>query len=88
MEDFDELLKIQRQMAGLIVQESDTDRKLSIMDIVNNLTTTRNKKIQVEQVLIEAQMEGITEGEALRTIDELLDLGMISQPEEGFLQRA
>lgn len=87
MDNFDELLKIQRQMAGMIVQESDTDRKLNVMDIVNELTTMKNKKIQVEQVLIEAQQQGIQEEDALRTIDELLDLGLIAQPEVGFLQR-
>ncbi|MBR9703278.1 hypothetical protein GOV10_04530 [Candidatus Woesearchaeota archaeon] len=75
-------------MASRIVQESDTDRKLKIMDIVNDLTTMKNKKVQVEQILVEAQMQEMLEEDVTATIDELLDLGLISQPEIGFIQRA
>jgi len=87
MDDFEELLRIQRQMAARVAQESDTDRKISLMDIINDLVTDKNKKVQVEQVLHEATAQGIPEDECLALIDELLDMGMISQPEEGFLKR-
>lgn len=87
MEDFDELLRIQRQMASRVAQESDTDRKLQLMDVINGLVTDKNKKVQVAQVVIEAGLEGIPEEECERLIDELLDLGFLSQPEEGFLKR-
>lgn len=75
-------------MAGRIIQESETDRKIKIMDIVNDLTTMKNKKVQVEQILVEAQMQDMIEEDVTATIDELLDLGLISQPEVGFIQRA
>lgn len=88
MEDFEELMRVQRQMASRIVQESDTDRKLKMMDLINALVTDRNRKVQTEKVIIEAAAEGIPEQECLRLIDDLLDLGMITQPEEGFLKRA
>ena len=87
MNNFDELMKIQQQMAGRIMQENETDRKLELMDIINSLTTVRRPKIQVELVIIEAQNHGMTEEQAITTIDELLDFGFITQPEEGFLKR-
>lgn len=87
MEDFEELLRIQRSMAGRIIQESDTDRKLQMMDIINVLVTQRNKRIQVEQIIVEANHNGFSEEEALRVIDELLDLGFLKQSEQGFIQR-
>jgi len=87
MNNFDELMKIQQQMAGRIMQESETDQKLELMDIINSLTTIRRPKVQVEQVILEAQNHGMTEDQALRAIDELIDFGYVTQPEEGFLQR-
>lgn len=87
MEDFEELMRIQRQMAGRIVQESETDKKLKMMDVINNLVTARNKKVQIEQVILEAQLEGIAEDDAIGLIDDLADLGFI-ESEDGFVKRA
>ncbi len=87
MNNFDELMKIQQQMAGRIMRENETDRKLELMDIINNLTSIRRPKVQVEQVILEAQNQGMTEDQAITTIDELLDFGFITQPEDGFVQR-
>lgn len=86
-EDFDELMRIQRQMAGRIVQESDDNLKLKMMDIVNDLVGNRNKPVQVELVILEADNEGIQEEDCLSVLDELVDLGFLSRPEDGFVQR-
>ena len=88
MEDFDELLRIQRQMAGRIVQESNTDKKLQLLDIISDFCGVKNKKVQTEQVLIEATSLGWSEAEVLRLIDELVDLGYLKIPEEGFVQKS
>lgn len=87
MDSFEELMRVQRQMASRIMQESETDSKLQMMDIINNLVTDKNKKIQTEKVILEAQVEGMSEETAIRVIEELIDLGLLEEPSEGFIKR-
>lgn len=87
MDSFEELMQVQRQMASRIVQESETDRKLQMMDIINDLVTDKNKKIQTEKVILEAQAEGMSESVAIQVIEELIDLGFLIEVSQGFLKR-
>lgn len=88
MDNFDELMDLQRQMAGRIVQESNDDFKLKMMDIVNEFAGNANKKVQVEQVIIEAGIQGVQEEDCIRGIDDLVDIGFLTRPEDGFVKRA
>lgn len=83
--DFDDLLKIQRMMASKIMEESSVDSKIKLMDLLRELTGPKNKKLQTEEVLIEAQMRGFGENETLRLLEELLKDGFIKSPSEGFI---
>lgn len=85
---FEELLRIQNNMASLLAQEAETDNKIKVLSIIDDLTTRSRKKIQVESVLIEAQNQGLSEGETLRTIDQLISDRLIIQPEPGYVQKA
>ena len=84
--DFDRLMEIQRMTASRIRQESEVDNKIKILDIINDLTTTKGKKVQVEGLIIEAGIEGLAESEVITTIDALKSDGLIKEPESGYIQ--
>jgi len=86
--EFDELLRIQRMMASRIIQETTVDNKIQLLDLINKLVSDRNRKVQKESIIYEAQAEGFEESEILRLIDELIEDGMIVEPETGYVKRA
>ena len=84
--DFDDLLRIQRMMASKIMEESNVDSKIRIMNLLRDMSGSKNKKIQVEEIIIEAQSEGYNENETLRILEELVKDKFITIPEEGFVK--
>lgn len=84
---FEELLRIQRQMAGALVRESEVDNKIKIIEIVDSMTTAKRKKLHVENILIEAQLQGLPEKETLVTIESLKDDGILVETEPGFVMK-
>ncbi|MBW2982921.1 hypothetical protein KY327_01305 [Candidatus Woesearchaeota archaeon] len=86
--DFNDLLKIQRMMASRLMEESTVDDKIKLLDVINRLVTDRNRKVQKETVLVQAQEEGFSEEEALRLLDTLLDDKLVIEPEPGYVKRA
>lgn len=86
-DDFNELMRQQRLLAGSIVRESNMDNKIKLLDIINDLVTQRNKKIHMETVILEAVNNGFTEHEAYDLIDELKKDHVVYETEPGFLQR-
>ncbi|MBN2459355.1 hypothetical protein JXB28_03660 [Candidatus Woesearchaeota archaeon] len=87
-EEFEELMRRQRMALRAVANESETDSKIKLMDIINNLVTDRNKKVHKEAVLIEAQLEGMSESEVERVLIMLKEDHMIMEPEPGFIKRA
>ncbi|MBN2142299.1 hypothetical protein JW711_03125 [Candidatus Woesearchaeota archaeon] len=85
---FEEIMRQQNMMLRSVAQESETDNKIKILDIVNNLVGAKNKKIQKEAVLIEAQGEGMLADESERILDGLIDDRVLEEPEPGFVKRA
>jgi DNA replicative helicase MCM subunit Mcm2 (Cdc46/Mcm family) len=75
-------------MASRIIQETTVDNKIKLLDLINKLVTDRNRKVQVETILVEAQQEGFSESEILRLIDELTADNLLTQPEPGYVKRA
>lgn len=86
--DFNDLLKIQRMMASRLMEESTVDNKIKLLDVINRLVTDRNRKVQKETVLVQAQEEGFSDEEASRLIQTLLDERLIVEPEPGYVKRA
>lgn len=84
--DFDRLMEIQRMTASRIRQESEVDNKIKIMDILNELTATKGKKIQVEEVIIESGTQGLSESETMNLLDSLKNDGILERPEPGYVQ--
>lgn len=84
--DFEELLRTQRMMASKILEENSFDAKIKLLEIIRNMTTSKNKKIHTEAVIYEAQVEGLSEGDILNFIEELKSDNLIIEPEEGFIR--
>ena len=83
--EFEELLRIQRMTLRAVTNESETDDKIKLMSIINNMMIGGRKKIQKESVIIEAQLEGMTETDVDRVLDLLKKDRMITEPEEGYV---
>lgn len=86
--EFEELMRRQRMALRAIANESETESKIKLMSIINDLVTDRNKKVHKEAVLIEAQLQGMTESEVERILNLLKQDHMIIEPEPGFIKRA
>jgi|FLOH01.1.fsa_nt_gi DNA replicative helicase MCM subunit Mcm2 (Cdc46/Mcm family) len=84
--EFDRLMEIQRMTASSIRQESEVDNKIKVLDVLNELTATKGKKVQVEEVIIECGMVGLSEAEVMITLDTLKADGMLMFPESGYVQ--
>jgi len=50
------------------------------------LSGPKGKKIQVEEVIIEAGIQGLSEAEVIATIDSLKRDRLVREPEIGFIQ--
>jgi DNA replicative helicase MCM subunit Mcm2 (Cdc46/Mcm family) len=86
--DFDDLIRRQNMMLRSVADESETDSKIKLMDIINDLVTDRNKKVHKEAVILEAGMQGMPESEVERVLSLLKEDHMIIEPEIGFVRRA
>lgn len=84
--DFEELLKVQRLMASKLAEERSFDVKIKLLGIIESLSNSRKRKIQTEQVILEAEMEGLSESETVRLLDELKRDRLIAEPEEGYIK--
>ncbi len=84
--DFEELLRTQRMMMSKIQEENSFDAKIKLLEIIRNMTTSRNRKIHTEAIILEAQLEGLSEGDILRVLEELKGDNLIISPEEGFIR--
>ena len=80
---FDDLLKVQRMMASKILDESSMDYKIRLYDMIREMTTSKNKTIQVEQIIVEASTEGFSESETLTMLDELERDGLLKYTSQG-----
>ncbi len=85
--DFEDLMRIQRMMASRIASETETESKIKLMSIINDLVTDKNKKIHKEAMLVEAEAQGMTEAEVTRVLKSLKDDHFIIEPAEGFIKR-
>ena len=86
--EFEELMRRQRMALRAVTNESETDSKIKLMDIINDLVTDRNRKVQREAVIIEAESQGMDEAEVQRVLAQLKTDHMIIEPEPGYVKRA
>jgi uncharacterized protein YjcR len=68
--NFDEIIRVQNLMASRIASEDEVNSKLAMIDIITQLTG-KKKHVQVEEVILEAKYQNVSEDETLRILDEL-----------------
>ncbi len=87
MDDFDRLIEIQRMTASSLRLENEVDNKIKLLDIISNLTAGKGGgRIPMEAVIIEADMEGVSESQVNSTISALKRDRLVSEPEPGFIR--
>jgi len=69
--DFEELLRTQRMMAERVAQEQEIDLKIKLMNIINESVTGKKQIVQKEALIIEGQIQGLTEDQIERLLQEL-----------------
>ncbi|MBN1792570.1 hypothetical protein JW826_02705 [Candidatus Woesearchaeota archaeon] len=87
MSDFEEIMRNQNMMLRSVAQESETDSKIKLIDIINGLVTPKNKKVQKEAIILEATSEGMLESDVERLLDSLISDNIMIEPEPGFIKR-
>ena len=79
--EFEDLLRIQRMALRSVTDETETDGKIKLMNVINDLVGNK-KKIQKESIIIEAQLEGMSESDIERVIDLLKKDHFIKEVDE------
>ena len=73
-------------MADAVAREQQTDNKIKVMNIINDLVTGPKENVQKEAVLIESQAEGLTERQTEQIIEELKDDNFLVE-KAGYLRK-
>ena len=68
------------------MQEQKTDHKIDILNIIQDISGGAHKPAQVEAVLLEAQMAGISADEAQEIIQDLIKDRLVMRPRLGYIQ--
>ena len=74
-----DFMEIQRNIASRLAKESQMDRTVEVLSIIQSINPDAKGQIAVEDVVIEAQYKGIPEDDLLATIDQLTRNGTIKQ---------
>ncbi len=82
--EFEELLRIQRMTLRTVTNESETDDKIKLINLIRDLTGSK-KKITKESIILEAELEGMSETDVDRIIGLLKKDGLIKEPEKGYI---
>ncbi len=83
--EFDELMRVQRNMASRLRQENELDRKVSLLSIIQGLNPDKKGRILTEQIMVEARDQGFSDEEVERLIDELERDGYLQRVEMGIM---
>ncbi len=85
LEDFDELMRVQRATASRLRTENEMDRKVKLMAIVQGLNPDRRGRILTESIMVEARNEGFSDDESDRLLDSLEEDGYLKKVEHGVM---
>lgn len=85
MADFDDLMKVQRNMATRLRQEDEMDRKVQLLSLIQTLNPDKKGRILTESIVVEARNEGFSEPEVEALIDSLESDGYLQRVEMGIM---
>ncbi|HYD02967.1 MAG TPA: hypothetical protein VEC16_01585 [Alphaproteobacteria bacterium] len=84
--DFDDVVRLQKQLASSMLDDFELDSKIKILTIFDELVGSK-KKVQTEKLMIEAEHRGMSEYEVSSVIEKLKKDGLLSEPQPGYLQK-
>jgi hypothetical protein len=85
MADFDDLMKVQRNMASRLRQEDEMDRKVQLLSLIQTLNPDKKGRILTESIVVEARNEGFSEPEVEGLIDSLAEDGYLQRVDMGIM---
>jgi len=84
-EEFDELMRVQRNMATRLRSENELDRKVKLLSVIQGLNADKKGRILTEQIVVEARDQGFSESEVDALLDELERDGYLQRVEMGIM---
>ncbi len=84
-DEFDELMRVQRTIAGRLRQENEMDQKVRLLSLIQGLNPDRKGRILTEQIVVEAVGEGFTDADVDRLLDSLEEDGYLKRVEQGIM---
>ena len=84
--EFDDVIRLQKQLASSMLDDFELDSKIKILTIIDSVSSGK-KKVQTEKVLVEAENQGMSELEVIGIIEKLKRDGLIFEPQAGYLQK-
>lgn len=85
--EFDNLMEYQKMLRNRLRTEQQTDKKIELLSIINQLTSGPRNMVQIEQVLIEASSQGFSNDETRDLIDKLIEENIIYESSSGFIKK-
>ena len=79
LDDFDEIMNLQRQLASRVVQEDEMERQIQVLEIVNSLVKGPGQRVTRAQIFTEAEMEGIPADKTEQILKTLENLGHVKK---------
>lgn len=73
-------------MASKIMEESRVDNKIIVIEIISELVSPKNKKIQIEAIITEAMIRGLSEDTVNAAIEELENDHIIEYSDTGYVK--
>lgn len=82
---FDNLDEIQERLSRRVREEVHTEDKILVLDIMRGLMD-KSGAFYLEEVVVEARVQGVSEHETVQILGELKRDGMLSESEPGRLR--
>jgi len=87
MDNFNELIKIQNQIRQGLLREQELDKRVSVLSLINELTSGPKESVQKESLIVEAANKGISEEDLNKEIEKLEKDNIIFEPKPGFIKK-
>jgi len=85
--DIDRLIAYQNMLQKSLRKEEQTDKKIDLLTIINQLTFGPRNLVQKEQIIVEAISRGFTEKEVEIYLHELIKENIIYESSPGFIKK-
>lgn len=82
--DFNNIEEIQARLNRSVQEETTTEEKIELIELLRDLERYDGRRIHYEEVLVEAKLLGLTESTVKRLLHELEEDKIITSVDEGY----